>query len=110
MSDNKQIEDLKSISATRKIEYHYFAGNWCPMCVVSTPKVMAVMNQMDVKAENLHVHSVNPMKSEPREHIKRFDISRVPTLVILEDDNEIGRITEYTDRSWAEDIAGIIQG
>lgn len=110
MNNDKQSKELESTNASRNIEYHYFAGNWCPMCVVSTPKVMSVMNQMDVKANNLHVHSVNPMKSEPREYIKRFNISRVPTLVILEDNNEIGRITEYTDKSWAEDIAEIIRG
>lgn len=103
------INDLKAETKGREVKFVYFAGSWCPMCLVSTPKVMGMLNSIEIPVDNIEVHSVNPQKTEPRASIKQYGISRVPTLVIEERGQEIGRITEYTEDSWEEDTLSILR-
>lgn len=87
--------------------YHLFSGNWCPMCVVALPEIMSTYKELNLDKTNLYFYDVNAFKTEPKDDIIKFNIKRVPTLVILDGDKEIGRITEYPNDSWGKDIKNL---
>lgn len=90
--------------------FHLFSGNWCPMCVVALPEIMSTFKELEINKTDIYFHDVNAYKTEPKDEIEKFKIKRVPTLVVLdENNNEVGRITEYYNKSWREDIKEIIK-
>ncbi|GAB5465865.1 MAG: hypothetical protein Kapaf2KO_13010 [Candidatus Kapaibacteriales bacterium] len=103
------IDEIRKLAEGSSITFHYFAGSWCPMCVSATPVVMAMFNQAEVNTNSINVYSVNRFKSEPRKEINQFNITRVPTLVVEKDNIEIGRIIEYTRKTWEEDLLEILK-
>lgn len=89
--------------------FHLFSGNWCPMCIVALPEIMSTFTELKIDKNNINFYDVNAFKTEPKEYLLKFNIKRVPTLVVLdENNNEIGRITEYYNKSWREDIKEIL--
>lgn len=89
--------------------FHLFSGNWCPMCLAALPEILSTFKELNINKSNIYFYDVNNTKSEPREDIEKFQIKRVPTLVVLDDkDIEIGRITEYYNKSWNEDIKSLV--
>jgi len=108
MRKDNTIGKITELSKTRDIKFIYFAGNWCHMCVAATPVIMNIFNGAQISSADIEIHSVNTLKSEPREAIQKYNIKRIPTLVILEGNEEIGRITEYVNSSWSEDIYSIL--
>lgn len=88
--------------------FHLFSGNWCPMCVMALPEIMSTFKELNLNKSDIYFYDVNAFKTEPKEDIIKFNIRRVPTLVIMSGEKEIGRITEYTEKSWNEDIKTIL--
>lgn len=89
--------------------YHLFSGNWCPMCVMALPQIMSTFKELELDKNSINFYDVNVFKTEPKEDIAKFKIRRIPTLVVLdENNNEVGRITEFVNKSWSEDIKKII--
>ena len=88
--------------------FHLFSGNWCPMCVVALPEIMSTYKELNLDKSNIYFYDVNAFKTEPKEEILKFKIKRVPTLVILDDEIEIGRITEHPNNTWNKDIKNIL--
>lgn len=89
--------------------YHLFSGNWCPMCIVALPQIMSTFKELDLDKNSINFYDVNAFKTEPKEDIEKFKIRRIPTLVVLDENNkEVGRITEFVNKSWSEDIKEII--
>ncbi len=89
--------------------FHLFSGNWCPMCLAALPEILSTFKELNISKSDIYFYDVNNTKSEPREDIEKFQIKRVPTLVVLDDkDLEVGRITEYYSKSWNEDIKSIV--
>ena len=85
--------------------YHLFSGNWCSTCVVSLPEIMSTFKELNLDKSDIFFYDVNAFKTEPKEDIAKFNIKRIPTLVVLDsENNELGRITEYAHKSWKEDI------
>lgn len=90
--------------------FHLFSGNWCPMCVAALPSILSTFKELEINKSNIYFYDVNNTKTEPSEDIEKFNIKRVPTLVVLDSNNkEVGRITEYYDKSWNEDIKKLVK-
>lgn len=87
---------------------HLFSAGWCATCLRYLPEIMRIISQLDLGFEEVEIYEVAPGKQEPWEPIKKHKISRVPTLVITKDENEIGRITEYPSSTWTDDFENIM--
>lgn len=81
-----------------------FQGSWCPMCVTAMPQIAHFVAGNSIDEAKVEVINVNAYKTEPADRIKEYNITRVPTVVILKDGSEVDRITEYAPMGWKAEI------
>jgi hypothetical protein len=69
---------------------------------------MKILGLAAVPPGDIHLYGVDRHKKDPSGEAKRWHISRIPTVIILSRDREIGRIVENPKVSWEDDILNIL--
>ncbi len=103
------VEELKTIlQKNNKIRFLIFPGSWCPDSEKGVPEIMKLLKLCDYDISSIKIYGVDRQKTEPTSTAVKYKIERVPTLVIIQDGEEIGRVVEFPILSWAEDIITIL--
>ncbi len=102
------LDSLKNLISNSDISFLIFAGSWCGDSKSELPKIIKLFDLIELPKEKFKLFGVDRNKLEPTNTSSSFSIEKVPTLVILLEGNEIGRIVEYPSISWAEDIIKFI--
>lgn len=90
----------------KKISFLIFAGSWCGDTRTELPKIIKIFQSCEIP--NYEIIGVDRSKFEPTMRFAEYNITRVPTLIVLSNKTEIGRIVEFPDNDWFEDIQKII--
>jgi len=99
------MQELKKIiSNNSKISFVLFTSNWCPDCKSQMPKTIKVLLDAGYEISKLEIYGLDYKKQEPSGAWAKYDIKRVPTLLVFENELEKGRIIEYPNKSIEEDI------
>lgn len=90
--DSTAVNYLSALTDT--VELVVFIGSWCRESKKHIPPLMKTLEL--AKAKNLSVRyvAVNAQKNSPGKFLKKFNIKYIPTVVVLNTDNELGRIVE----------------
>ncbi len=99
---------LKNLISKNNIKFLIFAGSWCGDSKSELPKIILIFQKIGLQNSNYQLYGVDREKLEPTLHSAEFNIEKVPTLVVLENDKEIGRIVEYPKQNWIDDLIQII--
>lgn len=91
------------------LKIHLFSAGWRATCLMFLPQIMRIISELDLGDKEVEIIEVAPGKKEPAEPIQLHKITRVPTLVVTKNSQEIGRITEYPNSTWEEDFSNIIK-
>jgi hypothetical protein len=62
-----------------------------------------------VELQNLSLHGVNYNKQEPNNLHRQFDLKYSPTIILLQGEEELGRIVEKPVVSLAEDLVSFVK-
>lgn len=91
-------------------EYFFivFAGSWCEDSESQVPIIYEVFKNADVPNAQIQLFGINKDKIEHTGTSAKFAIKKAPTLVILHNGTEIGRIEEFPEKSWEHDIINIL--
>ncbi len=85
-------------------------GTWCPDSRMQVPVFYKVLKKSGYEnPEKIAVIYV-PRKYKEYKKIDGMNIKRVPTIIVLKNEKEIGRIIEYPMQSIEEDLVNIIEG
>jgi thiol-disulfide isomerase/thioredoxin len=95
---------IKEKIESDNIKMLVFQGSWCPMCVSAMPQIAQFVSSNDIDENAIEVITVNSSKSEPADRIAEYKISRVPTVIFLQNGKETQRITEYAPSGWKTEI------
>lgn len=95
---------LKGVTVTT------FMGTWCGDSKRETPRMFKILDQSELKAEDLELITVDRSKQNPKEYTSGNNIRRVPTFIFKKDGKEIGRIVERPVESLEEDMVKILNG
>ncbi len=95
---------IKAKIETENIKILVFQGSWCPMCVMAMPQIAQFVSANEIDENTVEVINVNAFKSEPADRIAEYNISRVPTVILLKNGVEAERITEYAPSGWKAEI------
>jgi thiol-disulfide isomerase/thioredoxin len=85
-----------------------FGGSWCGDTKAEFPKYFKLFSALNFPQSSLSLHGVSRKKKEPTGIAERYAIKRVPTLIVLKGNNEIGRIVEYPTASIEKDLLNIL--
>ena len=102
----KELNAAKSLSGKSIL---VLFGTWCHDSEREIPRLLKLLDSADVKLESLSLHGVNYHKQDPKNLHRKFGIRYTPTIILLEGEQELGRIVEKPVQSLGEDLAGLVQ-
>ena len=92
----------------RDIEIYVLFGTWCHDSQREVPRLLGLLNALDVQDNYIHLIGLNFLKNEPQDRGKHFQIKKTPTFVFLRNQKEIGRIVEMPEISLEADLLKIL--
>jgi thiol-disulfide isomerase/thioredoxin len=105
--DAKHLGVLKKID--QEIEIRVYFGTWCHICKKMIPPLIGTL----AKAANEKLHAcyfgVDEDLTEPAEEIDNYALSTTPTILLLREGKEIGRIEEELETTIEEALVAILQ-
>ena len=87
---------LASLKAAKdSIHILTFGGTWCGDTKSLFPKFFALTDAAGFSADRITILGVDRSKKTVHQLAEAFNVTRVPTFIVLKDGKEIGRVVEY---------------
>ncbi len=107
--DGYKLSEFDDLVVKDNISFLIFAGSWCSDSRSELPKIIDLFQKANLVNDRYELLGVDRMKFEPSGRYMEFNIEKVPTLIVLKEGKEIGRIVEYPKNQWIDDILEIIK-
>ena len=72
-----------------------FGGTWCHDTQFLLPKFFALTNAAGVSPDRITLFGVDESKKAAQHMSEAFNITRVPTFIVMKNGKEVGRVVEY---------------
>jgi len=105
---NEKIELIRSFLDLQNEKFLIFSGSWCGDSESELPKIIKIFDSLGISSVNYNLYGVDREKREPEGIAEQYKIEKVPTLIVLRNGTEIGRIIEFPQNTWEDDIFLII--
>ncbi len=86
-----------------------FLGTWCSDSRRDVPRMLKVLDSAKVSEKNISLYGVDRLKKCESGLAEKYHITRVPTLIILKDSTEVGRIVEKPTETIDRDMVKLIK-
>ncbi|MCW3122335.1 MAG: thioredoxin, partial [Flavipsychrobacter sp.] len=86
-----------------------FLGTWCDDSHVLVPKLERVMAMANYPVRQIAMYGTDREKTTKNGEQKKYKVTLVPTVILLKDNKEVGRITETVQKSVEADLLAIIE-
>jgi thiol-disulfide isomerase/thioredoxin len=104
--DKIALEPLKDL--TQETEIITIVGTWCPDCFREVPRFIKVLAHLDNPKIKARYIGVDRNKLDEAGIAAQFDFSRIPTIIVRQKGQEIGRIVESPNLSLEQDLLKIL--
>jgi len=91
-------------------EMTIFMGTWCEDSQRQVPALMNILDAIKYDNSNITLITMSEDKDTPEGLEEGFDIQYVPTIILFDGENEMGRIVEYPVESLEADLLKIATG
>ncbi|MGS0692291.1 thioredoxin family protein [Shewanella sp. 30m-9] len=105
--DSAAIAPLKDISTATEITV--IIGTWCPDCHRETPRFIRIMEELNNPNIKVTYIGVDRAKQDPEGLAAKYEFTRIPTIIVEQDNKEVGRIVERPEVSLEVDLANILK-
>ncbi len=105
--DPTTLQDITILS--NDIRYILVVGTWCGDSKREVPHLFKIFDAAKISDHQLLMIGVDRSKKSDDGFTEKYNIQRVPTLVILKGDQELGRIVENPRESLEKDLVRILQ-
>lgn len=93
-----------------KVQYVIFGGTWCEDTQNILPKFFKLQEASGVSDNAITFFAVDRSKKTLGNVAEAFKITNVPTIIVMKDGKEAGRVVEYgTAGRWDKDIAQLVK-
>lgn len=98
-------------SKATEVQYLVFGGTWCGDTRFLLPKFYSLLDSAGVGEDRVTLVAVDYSKKTIGNLAEAFNITRVPTFIVLKDGKEAGRVVEYgTTGQWDKELNEIVTG
>ncbi len=95
--------------AKGKYQLVVFGGTWCEDTQFILPKFFKLQEKSGFPDEAITLFGVNREKTSLGNIAKAFNVTLVPTFIVMKDGKEIGRVVEYGKTGkWDREIAALL--
>lgn len=103
-------EDISYLkNELNKYQLVVFMGTWCEDSHNLIPKLYKVLDAADFPARQLTLYGLDREKKGKGNVHEEYKVLYVPTIIVLSEGKEIGRITETVRKSVEADLSAIIK-
>lgn len=107
--DQKAISELKK-EKINSYNILVFMGTWCEDSHRDFPRLMKILEEVKYPDTKLSIIAVNRKKESPTGDEGRYNIQKVPTIIVEKYGKEIGRIIEMPTTGYIErDLVEILK-
>ena len=99
---------LMDIFVNDEVSFILISAAWCPDCANEVPRIYKLFKAAGISEDKIALYGVDTYKDEPSGTARKYKIERVPTLIILKNGIEVGRIIEAPKMSWIDDITSLL--
>ena len=93
-----------------KVQYVVFGGTWCEDTQFILPKFFKLQEQSGLSENNISLYAVDRSKKTLGNIAGAFKITNVPTIIVMKDGKEIGRVVEYGKTGkWDTELGQILK-
>jgi thiol-disulfide isomerase/thioredoxin len=95
--------------AKSKVQFVIFGGTWCEDTQFILPKFFKLQEMSGVADNRISFFGVNRAKKTLASIADAFNIVNVPTIIVMKDGKEAGRIVEYGKTGkWDKELADLL--
>ena len=105
--DNYEVTDQINLSDLEDISVVIMFGTWCHDSKREVPRMLRILDSAGVGTEQLSLIGVDINKTEPKGREKLYNLRNTPTLILLRNGKEVGRIIERPNVSLEADLIGL---
>ena len=105
--DNYEVTDQINLSDLEDISVVIMFGTWCHDSKREVPRMLRILDSAGVGTEQISLIGVDINKAEPKGREKLYNLRNTPTLILLKNGKEVGRIIERPNVSLEADLIGL---
>ena len=95
--------------AKGKYQFVVFGGTWCEDTQFILPKFFKLQEASGIPDESITMFGVNREKTSLGNITKAFNVTLVPTIIVMKDGKEVDRVVEYGKTGkWDKELAAIL--
>lgn len=92
-----------------KYDFVVFGGTWCEDTQFILPKFFKLQEKSGIPDNAITVFGVNRAKTSLGNIAQALNVSLVPTIIVMKDGKEVGRVVEYGKTGkWDKELAAIL--
>jgi thiol-disulfide isomerase/thioredoxin len=97
-------------AAKGKVQYVIFGGTWCEDTQFILPKFFKLQEQAGITDNAISFYGVDRAKKTLGNLTDAFKITNVPTIIVMKDGKEVGRVVEYGKTGkWDVELAELLK-
>lgn len=107
--DQKAVSELRKNKITT-YDLIVFIGTWCEDSHRDFPRLMKILEEVKYPDSRMTIIAVNRKKESPNGEESKYNVSKVPTIIVQKYGKEIGRIIEMPTSGYIErDLVEILK-
>ena len=102
-----EVNTMYDLSIIRDMDFVIMFGTWCHDSKREVPRMLRILDSAGVRTEQISLIGVDTNKEEPKGQEKTYNLRNTPTLILLKNGEEVGRIIERPNVSLEADLIGL---
>ena len=97
------------LQRNNSINYIVFGGTWCEDTQTILPKFFKLQEKAGIADNRITFFAVDRQKKTISNLASALNITNVPTIIVMKNGKELGRVVEYGKTGkWDKELAGIV--
>jgi len=97
----------------KEVDLLVFLGTWCEDSQREIPRLYRIIDYLGYKDKNMEMIGVDDhpdrYKKSPNGETERWNVELVPTIILLKEGQELGRIVEFPEDTLERDLQRILE-
>ena len=102
-----EVNTMYDLSIIRDMDFVIMFGTWCHDSKREVPRMLRILDSAGVRTEQISLIGVDTNKEEPKGQEKTYNLRNTPTLILLKNGEEVGRIIERPNVSLEADLISV---
>lgn len=106
---NPDAAIIKTLNSDSAVKYVVFGGTWCDDTRFILPKFFMLQEKAGIAEDRISLFGVDRNKETIGNLASALNISNVPTIIVMKNGKEVGRVVEYGKTGkWDKELADIV--